>query len=207
MNTRLVWNFEINNEKLLKLTSQQESYEELHWEARFFWPGDAIISLNGFDERFLVLSNYNLKHRDDYYYLLPNADYNIKQRRQQLFYKPILEKAKCLNGYGKKINLSESSPELILSGSKTLTVAELAKDLQESPQAIEVKKEAFVYKFSTDPLIKLELARLEINKTIYFSLCIEGHSQKLVASIAAQLLPAETCSDYVSFLKQIQRSC
>lgn len=206
MNTRLVWNFEITKANLLNLDDLKESPEELRWEARYFWPGDAIICLKGLDSRFLALSNYEAKHRQDCYSLLADSNFNIKQRRAQLFYKPLLQKTDLLRGYGKKINLGDYSSDLILPGS-TLSAAELIRQLEHNQQQIEVAKEALIYKFPSEPVIKLELARLEISKKIYFSLCVEGRSQILVASIARQLMIREHTCDYVSFLKRTLALC
>jgi hypothetical protein len=206
MNTRLVWNFELSNSNLLYLDDLKESPDELRWEARYFWPGDAIISLKGLDSRFLALSNYEAKHRQDCYSLLADSNFNIKQRRMQLFYKPLLQETDLLRGYGKKINLADYPSDLILPGSR-LSAAELLKQLENNQQEIEVAKEALIYKFPSEPTIKLELARLEIAKKIYFSLCVEGRSQTLVASLARQLMIKELSCDYVSFLKGILAPC
>ncbi|WP_232220361.1 hypothetical protein [Legionella tunisiensis] len=91
MSKRLVWNFEISNDNLLDKFPLVER-DEFRWEARFFWPDDTIITLNGLDERFLLLSNYQVKHRQDCYLLLPKCNYNIKRRRSELLYKPLIEK-------------------------------------------------------------------------------------------------------------------
>ncbi|MBA3537647.1 MAG: hypothetical protein H0T84_13740 [Tatlockia sp.] len=206
MNTRLVWNFEITNSDLVNFDDLKESKEEIRWEARYFWPEDAIISLNGLDSRFLDLSNYEVKQRQDCYSLLIDSNYNIKQRRSQLFYKPLLQETDLLRGYGKKINLENYPSELILPGSK-LRAAEIVKQLENNQQKIEVAKEALIYKMPSEPTIKLELARMEIFRNIYFSLCVEGRSQNLVATLARQLMPGGHSCDYVSFLKRILALC
>lgn len=206
MNKRLVWNFEISSDNLLIFNNLKDIREELRWEARFFWPEDAIIYLNGLDNHFLALSNYEIKHREDQYFLLTDHDFNIKQRRNQLFYKPHLQKKDLLIGYGKKINLAESPPDLILAGSNNLRVTDLLEKLDKNQQIISVSKEALIYKFPSTPTIKLELARLEISKCVYFSLCVEGRSQALVTTLARGLLGTKVSCDYVSFLKQI-KSC
>lgn len=202
MNTRLVWNFELNYANLLPLNNLEDSREELRWEARYFWPGKAIIPLNGLDERFLALSNYEFKHRQDDYTLLPKLPLNIKKRRNELVYKPLLQETKILRGYGKKIKLADCPPDLILPGRQGLKVGDLLTELEENSLEIEVTKEAMIYQFLSEPKIKLELSRLEIRQNIYFSLCVEGRSQKLVAEIARQLLGTEVSCDYVAFLKK-----
>lgn len=202
MNKRLVWNFEINSDNLLDLGKLPlVERDELRWEARFFWPDDTIITLNGLDEHFLLLSNYRVKHRKDCYSLLPNCNYNIKRRRSELLYKPLLQKT-TFCAYGKKINLSDYPSDAILPGSDNLHAADLLSKLQDRSQEIEVVKEALVYKLTADPTIKLELARLELDKRIYLSACIEGHSQLLVTKIANHLLKGQISCDYVSFLQQ-----
>ncbi|MBA2652694.1 MAG: hypothetical protein H0U73_10565 [Tatlockia sp.] len=207
MNMRLVWNFEISNKNPLDLNDLKDSRDEKRWEARYFWPGNTIINLNGLDTQFLALSNYEVKHRHDCYILLADSNYNIKQRRMQVLYKPLLGKTELLRGYGKKINLADYPPDLILPGSKNLKSSDLLKQLEKNQQVIEVQKEALIYKFTSEPKIKLELARLEIDKKIYLSLCVEGHSQYLVESIARHLLATEVSCDYVSFLKRLAAPC
>lgn len=203
MNTRLVWNFEITNNHLLNLNDLiNDSPDEVRWEARYFWPSEAIVCLDGLDQRFLALSNYEAKHRQDSYILLADAHFNLKYRRQQLSYKPLLKEAEGLKGYGKKINLDDYPADLILPASKGLKAVDLFKQVEKNSQKIEVAKEALIYKFPTNPTIKLELARLEINQQAYFSLCVEGRSQILVTTLARHLLRAGVSCDYVSFLKQ-----
>lgn len=206
MSKRLVWNFEISCDNLLALDRLPlVGRDELRWEARFFWPDDTIITLNGLDKHFLLLSNYQVKHREDCYLLLPNCTYNIKRRRSELLYKPLLEKT-TFCGYSKKINLNEYPSDALLPGSDNLLAADLLNKLQTHSQEIEVIKEALVYKLSTAPTIKLELARLELDERIFFSVCIEGHSQLLVTTIANHLLKGQISCDYVNFLQQILAS-
>ncbi|MBA2711625.1 MAG: hypothetical protein H0U57_13680 [Tatlockia sp.] len=202
MNTRLVWNFEIKDQNPINFDDLKDNPEELRWEARYFWPRDAIIVLNGLDARFLLLSNYEVKQRKDNYSVLADLNFNLKQRLMQLFYKPLLKEVNLLHGYGKKINLTDYASELVLPGSN-LRSSELLKLLADNAQEVEVEKEALIYKLPTEPKLKLELARLEVRKKIYFSLCVEGRSQRLVESIATQLIPNQKNCDYVSFLKQV----
>ena len=147
------------------------------------------------------MSNYEIKHREDQYSLLADYDFNIKRRRNQLLYKPLLQKKDFLSSYSKKINLTESPPDLVLAGTNNLRVTDL---LEKNEQIISVSKEALIYKFPSTPTIKLELARLEIGKCVYFSLCVEGRSQTLVRTLARGLLGTKVSCDYVSFLKQIK---
>jgi hypothetical protein len=51
---RFVWNFEFNIEQAFAwsdLTAVKP--DELRWEARFFWPAEDIIAINGLSEEFL----------------------------------------------------------------------------------------------------------------------------------------------------------
>lgn len=206
MNTRLVWNFEIRKQNLLNFEDLNGCPDELHWEARYFWPGDAIIPLNGLDSRFFQFSNYKAKHRQDFYFLLADLKLNIKQRRTQLFYKPLLQERDLLQGYGKKINLEDYPSDLVLPGCN-LRSAELLEKIARNSHKVEVSKEALIYKFATEAGIKLELARLEIKEKVYFSLCVEGRSEALVSTVARHILSEEKSCDYVSFLKQVLKSC
>ncbi|ASQ47250.1 hypothetical protein [Legionella clemsonensis] len=193
MNQRLVWNFEINAVPLLDIkTLSNHERENIKWEARYFWSHHEIICLTGLDDSFLDLSRYDIKHREDYYLLLPGNNYNIKRRREELQYKPLLQKQDNICGFGKKIDLYRDSP------SADLQVETLSKKSKQ----INVSKVAFIYKFPTTPSVKLELARLLVKEKIFFSACIEGRSQFLVTHMAKHLLPDQVSCDYVSFLKQ-----
>ncbi len=208
MNKRLVWNFEISGNNLLDWQDlPQDEKEEFRWEARFFWPDEKIITLDGLDDNFLTLSNYQIKQRLDYYSLLTHYNYNIKQRRSQLLYKPLLKETGTLRAYGKKINLADYSPHEILPGTAQLYAANLLAEVQNDSQTIQVIKEALIYKWAARPTIKLELARLQLQGKNYFSVSIEGHSEILVSKIAKRLLKEYVSCDYVSFLKQTLVSC
>ncbi|KTC85495.1 hypothetical protein [Legionella drozanskii] len=202
MKTRLVWNFEIDSVNLLNLQNLSDSRDEIRWEARYFWPANTIICLKGLDERFLLLSNYAIKHRQDSYALLADKNFNIKHRRMQLLYKPLLQETNLLRGYGKKIDLADFPSNEILPGTKALDAPTLLAEIEKNQIEIQVAKDALVYKLPSEPTIKLELARLIINKQIYFSACVEGRSKTLVSTIAKHLLGEQLSCDYVSFLKQ-----
>lgn len=202
MNRRLVWNFEINPINALDFSELNDQRDELRWEARYFWPEKTIICLHGLDQRFLAFSNYKAKHRQDRYALLSGLDYNIKERKMEWLYKPLMAETEQLRGYGKKINLADYPANKDLPGSKNLRAAELLSKVITNQYNIELSKEALIYKFPGDPTIKLELARLELSEKIYFSLCIEGHSPRLVSRLSKQLVGSQISCDYVRFLKQ-----
>lgn len=203
MNKRLVWNFEIENKKPLQLPSLSTIEEGLmRWECRYFWPVDNIITLHGLNDDFLCLSQYQNKHRQDIYYLLPDANYNLKLRRDELVYKPLLNIKPNAFAYGKKINLQEQPEGLPLAGCDEDGPSLIARIKK---QAIEIKvdKEALIYKFDTSTPSKLELAWLQVDKKSFFSVSIESRSLILVESICAQVLGGLSTCDYVTFLKGI----
>ena len=180
MNTRLIWNFEINDEAPLSLPPLDvEEADNARWESRFFWPEHEIIVLNGLDERFLDISRYEAKRRHDVYCLLDDQDYNLKIRRNQLLYKPVISKTEHAVAYGKKIDFEEEHNGRYLS----------------------VEKEALIYRFETSPITKLELARLKMADTIWFSVNIESRAKHWVDSIREQMFGEKKTSDYVTFLK------
>ncbi|TAL65007.1 MAG: hypothetical protein EPN84_02305 [Legionella sp.] len=196
MTQRLVWNFEFSTKKkFLKEDLDNHEKENLKWEKRAFWSHEEIIILNAVNPDLLNLTQYEQKNKEDAYYLLPDLDCNIKLRRNELLYKPLVKKTKKLLGFAAKINLSEhrDNPELLALQQDALTKAHI----------VQVKKEAFVYKFPNTPGIKLELARLEINQKIYFTACVEGRSLKGVETLSQHLLGKYVSCDYVSFLKKI----
>ena len=198
MRKRLIWNFEIDGDRPLEIPEALPAEPDSgRWESRFFWSSKEVILLNGLDDRFLALSRYEAKHRQDTYCLLPDTDYNIKIRRNQTLYKPMIMKTAQAVAYGKKINLEASSPETL---NNTL---DLLGRIQREGVRIDVDKEAFIYRFETTPKTKLELARLSIANTIYFSLCIESRSRHLVELITKQVTGEQVSSDYVSFLRTL----
>lgn len=192
---RLVWNFEFSIPKTpLPVMPQEAIVEDVKWELRFFWPQNHIITLYPMDNALLDLANYELKQREDYYYLLPDSHCNIKNRRGTFLYKPVVHRSKQAIGFGPKIDLQQS---------KAPDLQELLRTIQVKGKPIAIKKELFLHKFNTIPPIKLELARLEVNHQIFFSACIEGKSLYLVETLGENLLDKHLSCDYVSFLKNI----
>ena len=202
MNKRLCWNFEINSETPLTLPACTSTItENVRWESRFFWPESDIIVLYGLDEAFLHLSNYQAKHRQDIYCLLPTMDCNLKIRRGQLLYKPVRMKTSRAVAYEKKINLDAPDADICVSDTGGMNAETLlAYARQEGLQQV-VSKEALIYRFDTQPSLKLELARLSVADTIWFSVNIESRSEQLVQSVAQQVIGTKSSCDYVSFLK------
>lgn len=172
--------------------------EQLKWEVRYFWPDNETIILNTIDNSLLELANYKHKHREDYYYLLPGRNYNIKKRRNQLLYKPLLKQTNHAAGYGTKITLEQTQEQPI-----SPKLHEIMQHVEKEGIEVFVKKEALIYKFPTKPKVKIELARLEVLQKIYFSVCIEGRSLRLVEMISKHLLNEPVSCEYVTFLKNL----
>jgi hypothetical protein len=206
MNQRLVWNFEFSQKQILPLSQMVTKPEHLKWEIRYFWHEDQIISLYNIDDDLLDISHYKQKNKDDYYYLLPDCNYNIKNRRNELLYKPILNQSTHVIGFGAKINLYTLNDYPNLEPANVQHLQNLLLQIQKEGKEIHVKKESFSYKFATTPIIKLELARLEVNNKVYFSVCIEGKSLYLVETVNANLFDIQIPCDYVTFLKNIIKS-
>ena len=201
MNQRLIWNFEFSSKKksLPAELFVENEQDNLKWESRFFWPFDQIIVLRNLDESLLDIANYQQKHREDSYFLLPDTNYNIKQRRNELLYKPQHQKTAHAIGFGSKINLGD------LSGysENEAQLEEIKQRIEQEGIRVFVKKEAFIYKFPTKPSIKLELARIDVLDNIYFSACIEGKSRQGVETVSKYLLGEHVSCDYVTFLQNI----
>ena len=205
MNQRLVWNFEFAPHTTTfpaGLLVKQEA-EPIKWEIRFFWPDDETIVLNTIDNSLLDLANYHQKHREDYYYLLPGSNYNIKKRHHELLYKPLLQQSERALGFAAKINIDALTEQPHKTNQHDPLVHELVQRIAHEGVEVYVKKEAFIYKFPTQPTIKLELARLEVQNQVYLSACIEGKALELVESIAEHLLGKQISCEYVTFLKNI----
>jgi hypothetical protein len=198
MNQRLVWNFEFALKASESLTMLTDKKDELKWEQRYFWPDNQPILLNLMDPSLIHLTRYTLKHKEDYYYLLPNSDYNLKQRHNQLVYKPLLSRVRNAVGYGSKIILDP----LPLNPLNSELIA-LNQRIEKEGVGICVDKEVFIHTLSTTPPIKIELARLELMDTLYFSLCVEGKSLYLVETVSKLLLGEQVSCEYVTFLRTI----
>jgi hypothetical protein len=205
MNHRLLWNFEFGPQTTTFPAELLAPHltEDIKWEVRYFWPKDEPIVLNMLDPSLLDITNYQQKYNEDYYFLLPNREYNIKLRRDELLYKPLRRKSSLAFGFDAKINIEYDEAQPRKTTSQDLLLQEIAQLIATEGIEVYVRKEAFTYKFPTTPSVKLELAHLELHHEIYFSACIEGRSQKLVESIAEALLGQQISCDYVSFLKRI----
>lgn len=204
MNKRLIWNFEVNLENPLEIPSKEHFIDHHHqWESRFFWSEEQIIILNGLNQQFLNLSQYQLKQKLDTYFLLPNQEYNLKLRHDQLFYKPLLMKQANAVAYGKKVKLTDQSLATQLPDFKSSDMTALIKHIHQHGVKIDVEKEALFYKFKTTPITKLELARLQTKRQTHFSVSIESPCLAFVESITHQLLGSKLSTDYVSFLRNM----
>lgn len=203
MKKRLVWNFEIDPDTPLQYPPLESTIDtEQHWESRFFWNADEIITLAGLSDDFLALSRYSIKHRQDTYYLLPHADYNLKERHGQLFYKPLLLRNPQALAYGKKIALHTCTLDQPLPGCDNVSAGVLIQQIQKESSPIVVEKEAMIYRIPTTPSLKIEFARLLIDNTVYFSLSIESRALSFLESMTTQLLGSRPTCDYITFLKQ-----
>lgn len=206
MNQRLVWNFELSVQKTLPLSNLVDNeHDNLKWEQRFFWSDEQIIKLLAIDNTLLDIANYHQKHKEDYYYLSPYDDYNIKRRRNELLYKPLILKKGSSFGFGAKINIDDEQNLIALPPNVRTDLQIIAQNAREHGIVVFVKKEEFVYKFHTTPPIKLSLDRLEVNNQVYFSICIEGKSRTLVEKISEHLLGEQVSCEYVTFLKKIMK--
>lgn len=206
MAQRLIWNFEFFPSKQIPLIAKEvKTHDELKWEKRYFWTEDEIIHLNNIDNELLDLANYQQKHKEDCYYLLPQQNLNIKRRKNELLYKPVIKRDGSIIGFGPKINLESVTTSAENPESKLIEFNEIIREVKSKGIKVFVKKESFTFKFSTKPNIKLELARLEVNNRMYFSACIEGRSRELVKIISDLLLTKQKASEYVGFLKSIIR--
>lgn len=205
MNQRLVWNFEFSNIKQPTLNYSVMESEPLKWEARYFWPEDCVITLSAIEEGLLDLANYHQKHKEDCYYLIPAYDFNIKLRREELLYKPLVTQSTPLSicGFGHKHSLRDLDASEHASMDDLKTIAEL---VAKAGIRIPVIKESFTYKMTTEPSIKIELSHLDVFNTVYFSLCIEGKSLALVEQITQSILGEKSSSNYTSFLKSLLKS-
>jgi hypothetical protein len=185
------------------MTGQQDNKK---WEIRYFWPEDHIIRFYTLDNSLLDITNYQQKHKEDCYYLLPDGNYNIKLRRNQLLYKPILDRSSKAIGFGTKINLEEIDDYSLQEQGPGFNPHNLIQQVQNFGKKIHVNKTSFTYKFPTTPSVKLELAQLKVQDKVYFSACIEGKSLLLVETINKHLLDEQVSCEYVTFLKNINKS-
>lgn len=202
MNKRLAWNFEIKANQTLDIPQHvEDAVEDSHWEFRQFWPEENIIVLSGLDVNFLELSRYKIKHRNDEYMLVANMDLNLKHRGEELIYKPTIKRTAKAVLYGKKIKFPEHPNFSISINEQELDAQTFLKTIYQEHQNIVVEKEALIYKFDMHRATKLELARLNIQNKIFFTLCVESPSLKLVEHLSNQIIASPNNMDYVTFFK------
>lgn len=201
MNQRLIWNFEIDDAFALPLPDLSSLDPTANgWEARYFWADNVIIPLHGLPEATLELSRYKIKHVEDHYWVLPEKDYNLKMRRNELFYKPIIERNPYAVAYGKKINIT-TAQETHLNVEDYGVPDSLRADLDRNAQQIKVAKDILVYPYLSSPLCSVELVRLRIKNRVYFSLSIESKALALVQYVARGIVGNKQPCDYITFLK------
>jgi hypothetical protein len=203
MNKRLVWNFEIDlNHPYDFLQLPQVEREQFRWEARYFWPEKSTIILQGLDEAFMDLSLYDIKSRTDIYHLHPQHHYNVKERRNDLFYKPLIAQQNHCFAFGKKLNLSETFSADEQMPHLPWTQAEFLKHDQAESVKVVIQKVALKYSLPTTPATHLEFGWLRTMRGHFFTLCIEAKALILVEKMKEILLPGQISQDYVSFLRQ-----
>lgn len=225
MKKRLVWNFEVHCDNSLALAVKNTYVKEaLRWEFRYFWPETEMICLYGLGEPLLALSQYEVKHRQDQYYFLPDQPLNLKERRGEIVYKPLLEANKWACAYGKKIKLTEGGG--LLDSSSGLTHQSLLRQITTKSRVFSIEKEVLIYPISKAMLkthiskpdreheeneweaivkSKLELTRLSVLNQIYFSLCIEARSKQMVLDLSKKILGQRQAScDYIHFIQSIR---
>lgn len=203
MNKRLVWNFELMPAPPLVLPPiTKMAVTGVHWESRFFWAESAIIVLSGLEDHFLDVSNYKIKHRVDQYFLMSENTYNLKIRRDELVYKPVIQRRPSAIAYGKKIKLNEQTEPLLGENGEIIDPVRLLRQIQLLGSSIQIEKEALMYTFQSHPKTRFELARLMMNGAVYFSLSIESPELSLVEYLTEHLMKNNVSSDYVSFLQQ-----
>lgn len=206
MNQRLIWNFEFSQKKPFTVSNEANERSNIKWEIRYFWKEAQVVTIHNIDKGLLDISNYKQKQKEDIYFLVPKYNYNIKLRRFEMIYKPILKQSNAAIAFGAKIHLEDVKNYPDNTPATAQHLQNILHEAQNSGIQVGVKKESFTYKFKTNPPTKLELAKLEVNNSIYFSACIEGKSCHLVELINAHLFHKETPSDYVTFLKSILKS-
>lgn len=203
MNQPLIWRFVVTTNPKGSLFPMKEDKEDLlKWELRYFWSDTDNIAINLIHDDLLILGRYKEKQRKDEYYLLPDSLLNIKQRKNQLLYKPVIRTTRHAIAFGKKIPLDDLPKDMDQNLASTLE--SLRHKVLAEADRIPVKKEAYVFKFPCTPTIKLELARLEVHNKTYYSACVEGRSLSLVETISKALFGTLEPSDYMHFLTAIR---
>ncbi|MFI4962618.1 MAG: hypothetical protein ACHP6H_02030 [Legionellales bacterium] len=200
----LIWNFEcLLKPKLTLNLLETPKKDPLKWEARFFWPDSELICMNIQDESLENLTLYERKHKEDTYYLIPEKNYNVKQRGSRLLYKPITNETPFATGFGNKITLENLEGTHIETHPKPELLKNIFDSAKQLALIIPVRKESYTYKFPITPTIKLELVRVEVHNKIYYSACVEGRSHDLVKTMSDDLFGKRKHCDFVSFLISI----
>lgn len=192
MPKRFIWQFEIDMDNPLQFSTCHDQKDPLSWEARFFWQDNEIVTLHGLTSEYIELSHYRFKRTCDTYYLLPDTNDNIKERREKFFYKLLIEEKNGLFGYSKKIPLEDN----------TLKNYSIRKILRDAKRVV-VRKEVLSCKLDTQPVIKFEIARLMIQDRIVMTCCLEGYSFFLVDTLRNHLIQGQKTCHYIHFIKSV----
>jgi len=181
--SRFIWQFELTGRQWLPQGNWQKDSHK--WEIRYFWPIDQIVELN-LNEQQLNWDQGECKLQRDVYWLDVNNPTNIKQRRDQLVYKPVVQQHHNRTAFDKKQRLDPD--ELSQSNFKT----------------IEVEKMALQLKIHQKPKCMLELSKIQLQNQTFSSLCIESRCGELLDNIDDHLQLSGKACDYITFLRGIK---
>jgi hypothetical protein len=212
MNHPFVWYFALNIDDTPSISAiNLNDYpieDDRKWEKRFFFTDKETIILNGLSFDYLNLNTYTFKTHKDCYLLTPTHDINLKIRHDKFIVKPqvaIVDNCYC---YSKKekFNLPQEYAFLarVLPDCKHVDdIKALTRHFDSHYQKINVFKDALIHHLDKKSKVKFELSRLTINKSYYYSLCIETKNKQLLELLAKSMVPKNSASNYVHFLKGI----
>ena len=199
-----IWNFHIkvSDFKQSNLFSSETSEKiakenKSKWEARFFFPIETPIFLNW--PHSLPFSFYfaKAKTHEDTYIIHPEQVINLKKRRTDIYYKPLIEKKQDLFYFGKKEIIDEKNP-IILSQTTQLDITRI----QNESALIALTKNVLKFNYDHPMTCQLEFGSFTFQEKIYSTFGIESKSFEAVSTLSSFILPNEKKTDYINFLKE-----
>lgn len=214
MTTPFIWQFQLHAQDKpfwLNWDSDTENIAvaPVTYEQRFFWPSEHSIILHGLSNEQMQLSSYVFDAKTDSYLILDD-ERNIKFRKKKLHYKPMLEAKEHCMAFAEKQKfhfINDKAAIENLLGIPSLPVLTLKEDmsawLKTRFRVCDVKKESLKLLIGIDDA-SIELSRLQVAQSFFYSLVIEASTPHRVNQCVAALGIDDVPTGYVSFLKGVK---
>ncbi len=199
-----IWNFYINisdfNQSNLFSCETSEKIakeDKAKWEARYFFPIETPIVLNWPHSLPFSFHFAKAKTHEDTYIIHPEHVINLKKRRSDIYYKPLIKKKQGLFYFGKKEAIDENNP-IKLSQTTQLD----STRIQNEGTLIALTKNVLKFNYDHPMRCQLEFGWFISQEKNYSTFGIESKSFETVRTLSSFILPNEKKTDYINFLKE-----